>query len=160
METIYSKIIWGELGLKDYKIHLEPWEKTEGLILDWVRNNELEKVEEALFDLSWIRKSTYENYYDGPFYGFSQHDDEVLDKLEGTKADIVIHDCGMLPTILEMAIRTRMSPSDFTFMAKILEEFWKKVPKKESCSEEGCSIQKIRWGYKLDAGKEDPDEDN
>jgi hypothetical protein len=155
METIYSKIIWDELGLKDYKIHLESWSKTEELILDWVRNNELEKVEEVLFDLSWIRKSTYEDYYDGPFYGFSQHADDVLKNLEGTKADIVIHDCAMLPTILEMAIRTRMSPSDFTFMAKLLEEFWKKVPKKESCSTEG-----LNWGYKLDGDKEDPDEVN
>lgn len=150
METIYSKIIWDELGLKDYKIHLEPWEKTEELILDWIRDNDLEKVEEALFDISWIRKSTYENYYDGPFYGFSQHDDEVLKNLEGTKADIVIHDCGMVPTILEMAIRARMAPSEFSFMAKVLEEFWKKVPKKESNSVEG-----LNWGYKLQESLEE-----
>ena len=150
METIYSKIIWGELGLKDYKIHLEPWEKTEMLILDWIEANDLEKVENVLFDLSWIRKSTYESYYDGPFYGFSQHDDDVLNKLEGSKADIVIHDCAMLPSILEMAIRTRMSPSDFIFIAKILEAFWKKVPKNEA-----CSIGDIKWGYKLDEGVED-----
>jgi hypothetical protein len=150
METIYSKIIWGELDLKDYKIHLEPWEKTETLILNWIKETELDKVEEVLFDISWIRKSTYENYYDGPFYGFSQHDDEVLSKLDGIKADIVIHDCGMLPTILEMAIRTRMAPSDLLFMAKILEAFWAKVPKKDSCSTEGCSIDDIKWGYKLE----------
>jgi hypothetical protein len=37
----------------------------------------------------------------------------------------------MLPTILEMAIRTRMAPSDLLFMAKILEAFWAKVPKKK-----------------------------
>ena len=117
------------MDLKDYKIHLEPWKKTETLILNWINDTELERVEEVLFDLSWIRKSTYENYYDVPFYGFSQHDDEVLSKLDGIKADIVIHDCGMLPTILEMAIRTRMAPSDLLFMAKILEAFWTKVPK-------------------------------
>ena len=149
METIYSRIIWHELGLKDYKIHLEPWEKTEKLILDWIENNDLEKVEEVLFDISWIRKSTYESYYDGPFYGFSQHEDAVLDKLEGIKADVVIHDTGMLPSILEMAIRTRMSPSDFMFIAKILEAFWKKVPKNEA-----CSIKEIEWGYKLEESKE------
>jgi hypothetical protein len=154
MDTIYSKIIWEELELKDYKIHKEPWERTEKLILDWIRENPLEKVEEVLFDLSWIRKITYETYYDGPFYGFSQHSDEVLDKLDGYKSDVVIHDCGMLPSILEMAIRTRMSPSDFRFIAQILEEFWKKVPKKESCTTESCSIDSGNWGYKVEPGKE------
>jgi len=145
MDTIYSRIIWEELDLKDYKIHLEPWEKTETLILNWINDTELERVEEVLFDLSWIRKSTYEDYYDGPFYGFSQSEEDALKKSKGIKADIVVHDCGMLPTILEMAIRTRMSPSDFIFMSKILETFWKKVPKDES-----CSIDKIKWGYKLE----------
>jgi hypothetical protein len=150
METIYSKIIWDELKLKDYQIHKEPFEKTENLILDWIRQSPLEKVEEVLFeDLSWLRKVTYESYYDGPFYGFSQKEDEVLEKNEGLKADIVIHDTALLPTILEMAIRTRMSPSDFRFIAQILEEFWKKVPKKEP----SCSIDSGNWGYKVESGK-------
>ncbi len=145
METIYSKIIWNELDLKDYKIHKEPVEKTENLILEWIESSSLEKVEEVLFELSWFRKVTFESYYDGPFFGFSQREDEVLEKHEGLKSDIAIHDCGMLPSILDMAIKTRMSPSDFIFIAKILEAFWKKVPKRE------CGIEdQDRWGYKLD----------
>jgi hypothetical protein len=151
METIYSKVIWEELKLDGYQIHKEPWEKTEKLILDWVRETPLERVEEVIFeDLSWIRKTTYETYYDGPFYGFSQHSDEVLEKLDGYQSDIVIHDCGLLPSILEMAIRTRMSPSDFRFIAQILDEFWKKVPKPEP---ESCSSDE-NWGYKVESGKE------
>jgi hypothetical protein len=145
METIYSKIIWGELGLKDYKIHLEESEKTRNLILGWVRDTDISKVEEVLFDLSWIKKTTYETYYDGPFYGFSQHEDQVLDKLEGHKCDLLIHDSGMFTTILEMAIRTRMNPSEFILMSQILEEFWKKVPVNESCSSDGHN-----WGYKVE----------
>jgi hypothetical protein len=147
METIYSKIIWGELNLKDYKIHNEPSEKTENLILEWIENTALEKVEEVLLDLSWFRKITFDSYYDGPFFGFSQRDDEVLEKHNGIKSDVVIHDCGMLPSIIDMAIRTRMSPGDFIFIAKILEAFWKKVPKQEGCSLSGDEDQ---WGYKLD----------
>jgi hypothetical protein len=145
METIYSKIIWGELGLNDYKIHLEESEKTRNLILGWVRDTDLSKVEEVLFDLSWIKKTTYETYYDGPFYGFSQHDDAILDNLEGHKCDILIHDSALFTTILEMAIRTRMTPSEFVFMSQILEEFWKKVPIDESCSSDGHN-----WGYKVE----------
>lgn len=146
METIYSKVIWGELGLKDYKIHQEKPEKTENLILDWIKNTDLEKVEEVLSELSWFRKISYESYYDGPFYGMSQSDDEVLEKMEGgIKADIVIHDIGIMTSILDIAIKTRMNPSSLVFIAKILEEFWKKVPENYTNPNDDNGHN---WGYK------------
>lgn len=53
MDTIYSRIIWKELGMEDYKIPEHSWEEVEKLVLDWVKNNSKEKVEEVLFDQSW-----------------------------------------------------------------------------------------------------------
>jgi len=95
MDTIYSKIVWDELGntYKDFKIHTQEPGVVDKMVLDWVKEAPIEKVEEVLFELSWIRKTTFETYYDGPFYGFSQRDEETLDKIKGTyKCDMLIHD--------------------------------------------------------------------
>lgn len=135
MNTIHSKIIWDELGLKDYKIHLEDKDKTQQLILDWIRDNTLEKVEEVLFDLSWIDRITNDGYYDGPFYGLNQHDkDKQYLSDDGTpQSDILVHDVGLKPTIIHIAIKTRMSPEEFIFISKILEVYYQKLPKQTSC---------------------------
>lgn len=129
METIYTKIIWDVLGKKDYKLHKEEPQKTEKLILDWIKSTPLEKVDEILFkDCSWLDKVTAEDYYDGFFYGFSQ---EAKDT-ESQK--IMIHDMGMLPTLLHMAIKVKFAPSELRFMADILEAYYEKLPKDTTCS--------------------------
>jgi hypothetical protein len=152
MQTIYSQIIWAELGMKDYKIHTEPWAKTEKLVLDWIRETDIERVEKVLFDLSWITRISYEDYYDGPFFGFSQRDDEVLKKTPGHKCDLAIHDTGMLPSVLRMAIQTRMSPEELRFIANILEIFNERTRKPSGT----CSLERNEesYGYKLVAGIE------
>lgn len=137
MHTIYSKIIWGELGLEKYKIHEEPLEKTQGLILDWIKKNPIEKVEKVLYeDLSYLSNVTYENYYDGPFYGINQREkDKRVKRDDGTvEPDLIVHDTGVLPTILHIAIKTGMEPSDFIFMAKVLEAYYEKPKPKPACN--------------------------
>jgi hypothetical protein len=136
MESIYSRIIWKELGMKDYKLHVEPFEKTEKLILDWVKDNTIEKVNEVLFDISWIDRITNDGYYDGQFYGISQREKDKQNKNEdGTiQSDVIIHDIGLLPSILHIAIKTRIYPDDFRFIATILEAYYDKIPKETTCS--------------------------
>lgn len=134
METIYSKIIWKELGYtpETYQIHKEDYKKTNKLILDWIKTSDFDKVEKTLFDLSFIHSVTYEDYYDGPFYGFNQRDDDK--RVDGP--DLMIHDTYMFPTILHMCAKTKVSPSELRFIAKILEIYYKRVPKdrKEACT--------------------------
>lgn len=136
MNTIYSKIIWMELGLGNYKIHEEPLEKTEGLVLDWIKKSPVEKVEKAIFDdLSFLTNVTFEDYYDGPFFGINQREkDKRVKRDDGSiEPDLLVHDTALLPTILHVAIKTKMAPSDFTFMAKILEAYWEKIKTPETC---------------------------
>ena len=132
MDTIYSEIIWKQLGLKDYKIHEESSDKTDGLIISWVKDTSLEKVDQILFKgFSWIDRVTNEGYYDGPFYGFSQRekDKQYKSTKDNPEADIVIHDCGILPTIFHMAAKTRMAPSELVFISNLLEAYYGKLPK-------------------------------
>lgn len=129
METIYSKILWGELGLKDYKIHEEDNGKTNQLILDWIKETPLERVDEVLFsDLSWIDRITDDGYYDGQFHGINQRVENKMYKTDDgePQSDIVIHDCGLLPSILHIAIKTGSQPEEFYFIAKILEVYYEK----------------------------------
>jgi hypothetical protein len=136
METIYSRIIWKELGMKDYKIHEEPFEKTDGLIIDWVKNNSIEKVNEVLFDISWIDTITNSGYYDGQFYGINQREKDKQYKHEDGKPqpDLILHDTSMFTSILHLSIKTRLSPDELIFMAKILEVYYEKLPKQTTCS--------------------------
>ena len=129
METIYSKVLWNELGLREYKIHVEPWEKTNALILNWVKDAPLEKVTEVLLDLSWIASIVDDSYYDGQFYGINQRDKKHRPKLESGRiqSDITIHECGVLPSILHIAINTGTSPQELRFCADILEEYLKRL---------------------------------
>lgn len=135
METIYSKIIWDELGMREYKIHEEFGDKTDELIINWVRETPLEKVNEILFsELSWIDRIDDDGYYDGNFYGINQR---VVDKMYKTddgkpQSDVVIHDVGIFPSILHIAIKTGMHVSELKFMAKLLEVYYEKLPKIES----------------------------
>lgn len=134
MNTIYSEIIWDQLNLKDYKIHLEPWDKTENLIIDWVRDNTLEKVNEVLFGLSWIYRIVDDGWYDGQFYGLNQREKDKQYKHDDDKvqSDIIIHDGGILPSFLHVAIKSGMNSSELRFMANLLDVYYEKIPK-SSC---------------------------
>jgi len=132
MDTIYSKIIWQELGLKDYKISKEPWEKTDALILNWFKESSLEKINEVLSDISWISDMTNEGWYDGQFYGINQTDKEkrpINEYSKAPQADLVIHDAGLMPSMLQIGMKAFMSPSDFRLIANILEIYYAKEPK-------------------------------
>lgn len=132
MESIYSRIIWHELGLKDYEIHKSDREKTQNLILDWIKSTPLEKVNEVLFDISWIDRIVNDGYYDGQFYGINQRDKDNQHKVDGEcQSDIVIHDCGILPSILHLAIKSKICPEQLIFLAKILDAYLEKIPKDE-----------------------------
>ena len=134
METIYSRVIWKELGLKDYKIHEEPQEKTEELILNWLKETPKEKADEVLHALSWITSVEEDSYYDGPFHGINQRNPEDRVHHEGEPTpDLLIHDTGLESSILHLAIETQMSPSGLRFIASLLEEYYKKIPKENSC---------------------------
>ncbi len=138
MDTIYSKIIWDELGYTptNYKLHEEKAEKTEQLIIDWVKNTPIERVNEVLFkELSFLNSITAEDYYDGYFYGINQKEPEKRNKSEDGRIlpDIVIHDMAILPSMLMISIKTRVSPSELIFMSKILEAYYDKLPKEISC---------------------------
>jgi len=149
MESLYSRIIWGEMGRKDFKIHTADPKDVEKMILDWFRKEDMEKVENLIFEMSWISKTTFETYYDGPFYGFSQQDDEELMKQEGHKCNILLHDIAMVPTILEMSLRTGMSPSELRLIADILEIFYSRLDKKEPTCRLSSSMNHETFGYKL-----------
>lgn len=135
MKTIYSKIIWEELGLKDYEIHKEPCEKTESLIIDWVKNNTSEKIEQVIAEISWVHDITDEDYYDGQFYGITQRDKEEQKKSLTGKAepDLIIHDTGLFPSMLLIAMKTGFPSDEFIFMAKILEAYYEKLEKNNTC---------------------------
>ena len=156
MESLYSRIIWGEMGRKDFKIHTADPKDVEKMILDWFRTEDLEKVEKLIFEMSWITKTTFETYYDGPFFGFSQQTDEELMKQEGHKCNILLHDIAMVPTILEMSIRTGMSPSELRLIADIMEIFYSRLPTEK----ETCSLSRVMnhetFGYKLQPALEIP----
>lgn len=138
METLYSKILWDELGLKNDKGDLFEINKAEikeinKYILDWAKSTEFDNLEKVLFELSLINKYTYEMYYDGAFFGFSQN------KKNDT---IIIHDNNMMPTILAMAIKTYMNPNDLRLAADILDVFYERMPKQPNSE----------YGYKLEKG--------
>lgn len=136
METIYSRVIWHELGLKDYKLHIEPREKTEALIIDWVKETPLEKVNEVINEISWVSSVVRESYYDGPFYGINQREkeDRYKDEEGNPQSDLVIHDCGIIPTMFHILSKISASPTELRFCADLLEEYQKKLPKIEGCS--------------------------
>lgn len=131
MHTIYSKIIWEKLNLKDYKIHEESSEKTDELIFGWINDNSLEDVQKFFFnELSPISKITSQSWYDGQFYGIVQKSDEFRTKREdgSLMPDLILHDNDLIPSMLFMAMKTGMSPEDFIFMGKILEKYYEKNP--------------------------------
>ncbi len=138
MITIYSEILWKELKLEGYKIHEESPEETDRLILDWIKNTPLEKVNELLFKkLSPINTITDEGYYDGQFYGVNQREkqDRIKNEDKSPAPDIMLHDCLVLPAFLHIAIKTNFNPDEFRFLAKLLEAYNEKLPKEEkSCS--------------------------
>ncbi len=135
MRTIYSEIIWNQLGLKDYQIHKEEGDKTNKLILDWVNDSSLEKVQEVLFGLSWINKVVDNGWYDGQFYGFNQRTVPLPPNEDGTpQSDLMIHDCGMLPTIFHMALKTGVGTDELRLIADLIDAYDKKLPKADACS--------------------------
>lgn len=127
MHTIYSKIIWEELNLKDYKLHKEDPQKTEQLILDWVKDTPIEKVDEVLGDLSWVYEVKDDGFYDGTFYAINQRNEEERPKKDGeVENDMVIHQNGIIPSLLFMSLKTGVYPEDLRFIANILEIYYKK----------------------------------
>lgn len=127
MHTIYSKIIWEELNLKDYKLHKEDPQKTEQLILDWVKDTPIEKVDEVLGDLSWVMEVKDDGFYDGTFYAINQRNEEERPKKDGeVENDMVIHQNGIIPSLLFMSLKTGVYPEDLRFIANILEIYYKK----------------------------------
>lgn len=147
MNTIYSRIIWEELNFKDYKIHEEPFEKTENLIIGWIKDNPIEKVNEVFNELSWLHSVTDEGYYDGQFFGLNQRKKEDRNKHEDgtTKADILIHHCALEPFMFFTAIKTGVSPESFEFVAKLLRAYYEKLPKKVN----SCNIVEREQGTEL-----------
>lgn len=123
METIFSRVIWKELGLHSYKIHEEDSQKTYKLILDWVKDTEFKKVEEVLFDLSWLESITYEGYYDAPFYGINQNERSEIDV-----PDLQINDIGIFMSLFHIACKTQIDPSHIRFMADLLEIYYARIP--------------------------------
>lgn len=139
MQTIYSKIIWEELGLEDYKIHLEDWKNTEKLIIDWIKNTPIEKVDEVLSELSWINRIEEDAYYDGHFHvinQYSKEEEQILIEKGKPKHDLIIHDSGLIPSFLNIAIKCNMSSNEIRFMADLMDAYHEKFPKKSS----SCSI--------------------
>ena len=114
METIYSRIIWRELGnnFENFKIHEQPVEVVEKMIIDWIKTAPIEKVKTTIAELSWIKKVKSDGHYDGDFYKIIQNDNDN---------EFLMHDTTLLPAILNIAIETKMSPSELRFVADILE---------------------------------------
>ena len=142
MNTIYSRIIWEELGMSDYKIHEMDFDTTRRLILEWVKNTDINKVNEVLSELSWVRNIQEVGYYDGPFYGINQRDEKqqydvefIVNQDQVKQPDITIHDVATIPFILYITINTCVSPSELRFTAVLLEAYKEKIPK------ETCRIQ-------------------
>jgi hypothetical protein len=135
METIYSRVIWRELGLKDYKIHEEPWNKTEALIIQWLKDTPIERVNEVIKDLSWLESVTFEGYYDGSFHGINQREKENRLKTPNgdPDPDITIHDTAIMTSLIHLFSKIGVSPSELRFIANFMEEYQKKLPKSESC---------------------------
>lgn len=126
MHSIYSKIIWEELGKADYKIHREPTEKTEQLIIDWIKDTPIDKVDEVLADISWVTEITDAGYYDGTFHGINQRTEDERPKNDDGEPqnDLVIHDTGLVPSLLFMCAKLRLHPDELRFIAKMLEAYY------------------------------------
>lgn len=128
MDSIYSKIIWDELGMRDYELHKEPPIQTEQLVLDWVRNSPKEKVDEVLADISWITEVKDAGYFDGTFLGINQRTEEERQVVNGElQNDLTIHEIGVLPTLLFLALKTNIHPDELRFIANILEIYDRKL---------------------------------
>ena len=139
MDTIYSKVIWGELGYshENFKIHEQDSTVVEELIINWVKEADLERIETVLFEISSIDKVTYETYYDGPFYGISQRKESIRkemydkDNKGNFTCDFLFHDTQALATILHMSLKTRISPAEIRFMADVLEAYYRRLSKEK-----------------------------
>ncbi len=138
MDTIYSKVIWGELGYtpNTFKIHEAEEGVIDKMIIDWVKTAEFEKVEEILFGyLSPLSSVTYESYYDGPFYGINGSDKEKKEQIHATdnegdfRCDILSHHSEIFPAIFHIAAKTNLGADDLRFMADLLEAYQKREPK-------------------------------
>jgi len=123
MDSIYSRIIWQELGLKDYKIHEQNVEKSDKLILDWVKDTPKEKVGEVLSDLSSINDVTDAGWYDGQFYGINQRDE---DERPVDENDLIIHSTGLIPSIIDISMKCNVHPDELRLIADIIETYNKK----------------------------------
>lgn len=139
MDSIYSKVIWGELGYtyENFKIHEQDPDLIDKLIIDWVKEADIDKIETVLFDLSSIDKVTYESYYDGPFYGISQREESkrkelfAKDDKGNFTCDFLFHQMEVFPTLLHISLKTRISPSEIRFMADVLEAYYSRLSKEK-----------------------------
>ena len=121
METIYSRIIWDKLNKKDYKIHLQPWQKTDKLICQYFESLSADEIIEFLEkDMSWIDIEPEVDYYDGHFH-----------KLKQKKHNLKIHDCGLVPTLLHIILKLNIAPSELVLLKKLLEIYLIKVKEKK-----------------------------
>lgn len=119
METLWSKIIWNKLNLKDYEIHKEPFEKTMTLVLDYFRTLKSTEIINELEDLTYTTIDNKHDYYDGFFNKFEQ----------GENNKLYHHDSAIFPLLLQLIFVYHYEFDDFTFDS--LKEFIKEFRQKQ-----------------------------
>jgi len=98
MNTLYSKVIWGELGMTDYEIHNHPQSDIDTLIIKWVTDTPYDRVVKVIDDLGLHEMcgNLHQNvdYYDGNFHS-----------LELPSKELYFHDVSLLPFVLMFFIK-------------------------------------------------------
>ena len=120
MDTIWSYVIWGKLGMKDFQIHLEPPEKSDELVLEYMKGMTQTELNTMLEELSGVKLEDNPNYYDGPIYNLTQDT-----KPPNT---LIVHDVGVLPLIMQLLTRADLTIENIEFIKQTMSIYESKIP--------------------------------
>lgn len=124
METLYSKVIWNKLGMKDYQIYNRPHKETDDLIVQWIKDTPLDEVLELINELSLNDMCTSMemevDYYDGFFHS-----------IKTTNNELYFHDTNILPIVMVFFIKFPQLIQEIDLIKRISEECYNKKIRNE-----------------------------
>ena len=128
METLWTKIIWGKLGMKDYPIHKHTSKEMVPLIIQWMKQSSKEEILETIKSIGANLKKNVD-YYDGNFHELDTGGDNHY----------WLHDSNILPFILEFFIEFPELLEDIDLIKYTTKEYLKIAKtKKERHWKEYC----------------------
>jgi len=114
MVSLWSKIIWEKLGMREFKIHEHTMVDILPLVLEWIKTTPKEEVLETIKEIGAEIKKNVE-YYDGNFHELKTGTDGLW-----------IHDTNLLPFVLEFFLEFPELIDEIGFIKKFAEEYHKK----------------------------------